>query len=316
MTKNNIEVSIYCVTYNHEKYIKKTIESFLDQKTNFDFEILIGEDCSLDDTGKIVDEYVNKYPNKIKKISSDKNVGGKKNFLRLHDHANGKYVALCEGDDYWIDPYKLQKQYDYMENNIDCSFCSHSGYIISNNIRKNMKLYKKNRKVAFEDVVYNKILLPTASLFYRKSYMDNPPDFYFNSDVLDYPMKLILISKGYGYYLNKKMSVYRRHVKGSWTMRVNSSKENILNHYNKLINTLKAYNEYTNFKYEDIINEVILMRKIDVMSLEKDFKVLKKDRKYIELIKKMPIKIKLKYMFKINFPKFFDFLRRVKNKYF
>ncbi|NOU59273.1 glycosyltransferase [Marinifilum caeruleilacunae] len=110
-------VSVKTITYNHEKYIAQCIEGILNQKTNFDFEYIIGEDCSTDNTMQIVQEYANKYPNIIRIISSEENVGATKNDQRTDEACIGKYVAFCEGDDFWTDPYKLQKQVDFMEAN-------------------------------------------------------------------------------------------------------------------------------------------------------------------------------------------------------
>lgn len=112
-------VSIILITYNHEKYISKAIESILQQKTTFDTELLIGEDCSTDNTREITKEYQKRNPEKIKLITSTKNVGFIQNELRVLKNCKGKYIAFCEGDDYWTDPYKLQKQVDFLEQNPD-----------------------------------------------------------------------------------------------------------------------------------------------------------------------------------------------------
>jgi glycosyltransferase involved in cell wall biosynthesis len=112
-------VSVFCVTYNHEGYIAETIDGFLSQVTDFAFEIIIGEDCSKDRTLEIVNDYAERYPNLIKVISGPQNVGPGENFNRTLNAAQGKYVAYCEGDDYWIDPYKLKKQVDFLEQHSD-----------------------------------------------------------------------------------------------------------------------------------------------------------------------------------------------------
>ena len=108
-------VSALMVTYNHELYIAQAIEGVLQQETDFPFELVIGEDCSTDGTRKIVFNYQKKHPDIIRVITSDKNVGGRKNFFRTVKACRGKYLAFCEGDDYWHHSQKLQKQVDYME---------------------------------------------------------------------------------------------------------------------------------------------------------------------------------------------------------
>jgi glycosyltransferase involved in cell wall biosynthesis len=110
-------VSICCITYNHEKFITEAIDSFLMQITTFPFEIIIGEDCSTDETMGIIKNYQSRYPNLIRIIASDTNIGMQKNFIRTLEACTGKYIALCEGDDYWTDPLKLQKQIDFLDRN-------------------------------------------------------------------------------------------------------------------------------------------------------------------------------------------------------
>ena len=127
-----IIVSICCATYNHQKYIRDAIEGFLMQKTTFPFEILIHDDASTDGTADIIREYEAKYPDIIKPIYQRENQyskGIKISQVYQFPRAQGKYIALCEGDDYWIDPLKLQKQVDYMERNSRVSMLT-SHYVI------------------------------------------------------------------------------------------------------------------------------------------------------------------------------------------
>jgi len=111
------KVSIVTITYNQEAIISRTIDAILSQKTNFDITLIIGEDCSTDNTLQIVLAYQKKHPDKIKVITSDTNVGIEKNYLRCYEASQTEYVAICDGDDFWIDPYKLQKQVDFFEKN-------------------------------------------------------------------------------------------------------------------------------------------------------------------------------------------------------
>jgi len=120
---NNPVVSVCCITYNHEKYINEAIDSFLMQETDFPFEIVIGEDCSTDNTRKIVEKYKEMYPNIIKLIVSENNVGAQANFQRTNEACIGEYMALCEGDDYWTDKNKLQIQKDFLESNPEYIIC-------------------------------------------------------------------------------------------------------------------------------------------------------------------------------------------------
>lgn len=123
----NIIVSVKTITYNHEPYIRQCLEGILNQITNFKFELILGDDCSTDGTREICQEYADKYPDIINFITSDSNVGAIINSKRTLDACRGKYIAFCEGDDYWTDPYKLQKQVDYLEANSDYGLV-HSAY--------------------------------------------------------------------------------------------------------------------------------------------------------------------------------------------
>ena len=127
---NSPLVSIVCITYNHKDYINQTIESFLMQKTNFTYEIVIGEDCSTDGTRQIVFEYEKKYDDIIRVITSDSNVGMRENGTRSRLACKGKYIAVCDGDDYWTSANKLQRQVDFMEANPDYSLCFHDAIML------------------------------------------------------------------------------------------------------------------------------------------------------------------------------------------
>lgn len=118
-------VSIVCITYNHEPYLRKALDSFLMQKTSFAYEIVLAEDCSTDGTRRICEEYAAKYPDIIHYIYRDHNVGYNENEYEAMSAAKGKYIAYCEGDDYWTIPDKLQRQIDFLENHPEYSVCWH-----------------------------------------------------------------------------------------------------------------------------------------------------------------------------------------------
>ena len=123
--KSQILVSIVCITYNHESYLRRALDGFLMQKTSFAYEIVLAEDCSTDGTRKICEEYAAKYPEIIHYIYRDHNVGYNENEYEAMCAARGKYIAYCEGDDYWTIPDKLQKQVDFLESHPDYSICWH-----------------------------------------------------------------------------------------------------------------------------------------------------------------------------------------------
>jgi len=147
----NILVSVCMITYNHEDYINQAIESIMMQKTNFLFELIIGEDCSTDNTRKICQKYKERYPDRIRLILPESNVGMMKNLIKTIEACNGKYIAMCEGDDYWTDSLKLQKQVDFLEANTNASLVF-SDRIIQNKDHKKV-LHYKNRIYTTVDIL-------------------------------------------------------------------------------------------------------------------------------------------------------------------
>ena len=159
-------VSIHCLAYNHKNYIAQAIESFLMQKTNFDYEIIIGEDCSTDGTREIVFDYAKKYPDLIRLVTSDENVGMNENALRTKLAAKGKYIAYCEGDDYWIDPLKLQKQIDFLEANQDYGMV-HTDLHEYNTVKKTWrKNIWANKRLFQEGDLFNSLIIGRTTGIY------------------------------------------------------------------------------------------------------------------------------------------------------
>ncbi len=143
-TNTNILVSVICITYNHENFIAQALDSILSQETNFEFEVLVGNDTSSDRTGEIINEFVKKHKN-IVFLNREINLGANKNFIELAKLVKGKYVAICEGDDYWTDTGKLQAQVDFMENNPEYTICFHPVKIIYEDNKTKFHIFlKKN----------------------------------------------------------------------------------------------------------------------------------------------------------------------------
>ena len=223
--ETEVMVSICCVTYNHEKYIAQAIEGYLMQQTSFKFEILIGEDCSTDNTKKIVEEYVLKHPDKIKLITSESNVGVHNNAVRVNKEVKGKYLTQCDGDDYWTDPLKLQKQVDFLEQNQEYIMCCHySKRIKENNEIYYMNLNPKPIVYSFEDILFdndfetvlNTILFRNTTEI-REIYST---DWFFKFNAPDRFLKLYLTftSGKKIYVLPEIMCCYRKHSGGIWSM--------------------------------------------------------------------------------------------------
>jgi len=311
----SVLVSVNCITYNHEEYISDAIEGFLMQKTDFDFEILIGEDCSTDNTRKIVEKYIDMYPDKIRLVTYDKNVGGRRNSQMLYENSKGKYIAVCEGDDYWTNPLKLQKQVNYMEQNEGCTLCFHSADIVKANKHKTgriLRSYYKNTVATTEDIIIGDgNFCPTQSLMYYKESMNNPPEFYTKSPVGDYPLQMILASHGYAYYIDENMSAYRTAVKGSWTQRTKTI-EKSLQFSQRLMCMLDDFNKYTNYEYSSAVDKAKLNIKCKMLLLQGKIKEVK--GQYKEYYNQLEVKEKMKLYARCTLPKTYSRLVNIKHR--
>jgi len=255
----DVLVSIWCITYNHEAYIKDAIEGFLAQEANFPYEIIIHDDASTDKTVDIVREYENKYPELIHGIYEVENQFSKKHpFLRwLHkaesSYCRGKYIAICEGDDFWIDKYKLQIQVNYMEDHPECILYMHNA--LKFNCQSGTITLVNPYKGAIEkDIEADEMIMqynghpPTASMLYRRELLEMP-DFFYEPSAGDYPMQLYALTRGKVHYDSRIMSVYRWFSVGSYSSRLVMDKQ-MKFHFNMgLLIFLINYEEYTNHEY-------------------------------------------------------------------
>lgn len=218
-------VSVCCITYNHEKYIAQALDSFLMQETDFKFEILIGEDRSTDNTRVIIQDYCNRYPDIIKLISQETNVGPIRNQIGVLAEAKGKYVAMCDGDDFWTDAFKLQKQVDFLEVNDDYVMCCHHTEVIDDDDKT---VYVKDYPVGLE-FDYKDVLLGKreetriVSLMMRniKEVTDvTTQSWYLDTYGTDTLLKLYAVANTGKkiYVLPDVMACYRYHNGGIWSM--------------------------------------------------------------------------------------------------
>ncbi len=220
-------LSICCVTYNQEKYIAQAIESFLMQKTSFPLEILVSDDASTDSTAQIVQNYANANPDRLKAILHSKNMGPGENFVDNLCLAQGKYIALCEGDDYWTDPLKLQKQVDYLEQHPDYSLCFHPiEYFwedhsqISNTYpnRSTHPFVFQQPTTSLTELAQGNFI-QTNSVVYRwrfKSPQEIQQNYPGNIVPGDWLLHLLHAEKGPIGFIDEVMGRYRKHNEGRW----------------------------------------------------------------------------------------------------
>ncbi|MRS01981.1 glycosyltransferase [bacterium] len=244
---NNPLLSILMPTYNHEKFIAQAIESVLMQRTDFEYELLIAEDCSKDRTKDIVVEYQKKYSDRINLLLQDKNIGMHKNFAGAYRVCRGKYIALLEGDDYWTTPYKLQKQIDFLERNNDFSICFHNMQITYED--KPQLNHKSNRRqkqiTTIKDLACGNYIY-TASCIFRKK-LHEMPSWFYQCPIGDYPLHLLNAQYGKIKFIDEVMGVYRIHRGGVWENRSLSYR---LEEWIKMLESIR-----TNFSEE--INQIL-----------------------------------------------------------
>lgn len=305
----DIKVSVICNAYNHEKFIGKCLDGFVIQKTNFNFEVLIHDDASTDNTALIIKDYAEKYPHIIKPIFSKENLYSKNDgsLMRIqYDRVRGEYIAFCEGDDYWIDPCKLQKQVDLLDQYPNVDICSHAAFVF--------KAGKKIGKIApkptttilsLEEIIINGGgYVSTNSLVYRSKILEQMPNFRkFLS--LDYTMQIHGAIRGGMLYLNEYMSVYNYMTPGSWTINTLMNKQKNIDFYEKIIKMLEILDVDLEYKYHNCIENTILNRKYDtIYGYGPNFRDLKK-HPFKRIYKEKSIIHKLKLNIKIIFNKKF-----------
>lgn len=243
MTDNtSVIVSICCVTYNHENYIRQCLEGFVTQKTTFPFEILVHEDASTDNTANLVKEYESKYPDLFRCVYQTENQFAKQNTLIniLFPMSRGKYISLCEGDDYWTDPYKLQKQVDFLEANPDFSICFHKAKVIyDEGIQPFYPDINKDTKevTTIEDIAKGNYI-HTPTVVFRNSTINKIPEWFETAFPADWVLHVIGATYGKIKFIKEEMCVYRVHAGGVNSMKSHSYR------ISKLLPTLKNVANY------------------------------------------------------------------------
>lgn len=250
-----MKLSVLVITYNHERFIRKAIDSILMQKTHFDYEIVVGEDYSTDRTREIVVEFRKRYPDKIRLLLNEKNVGGRRNFIQILEASRGEYIALLEGDDYWTSPDKLQKQADFLDTHPDCSLCFHasklkfedgSGKKPALNVPHEIKPY-----YTIEDVLGKRDFIHTASVMFRKGLFGQFPEWFLSATQGDLAIYVLCGQYGKIGYIDEVKSVYRVHSKGIW------SSKGLIQRLMIQIKLLTTMNAHLDFRYDKVIKSTI-----------------------------------------------------------
>ncbi len=278
---NKITVSIFLLTYNQERFIAQTIKSILMQNSDFGYQLVIGEDCSTDNTRIICEEFADLYPKKIKLLPSfGKNIGLIANYMRTIKECDGKYIAICDGDDYWIDEYKLQKQVDFLDSNKEFSIVYTKVKRLFPNGEIKNPIAKQNKRVAdFNDLIHDNFIPSVSALFKNNQYIEEIPSWIVNFPYGDWPTYLWTIKDGGKiYFLNETTAVYRKDIGESAKLRkVNSE---IIKVNLKIL--FNMFHDPSFKQHSKLIKNVILDKRINLMcSFNREKKYYKAFLKFI-----------------------------------
>lgn len=312
-------VSINCITYNHEKYIRKTLDGFLMQKTAFKFEVLIHDDASTDKTADIIREYQKRYPDIIFPIIQQENqyskgisnISGRFNFPR----ARGKYICMCEGDDYWTAPDKLQLQADYMESHPECAICFHSAAIEVEDgsiTDSRMRPYRQDRLVTPEEIIDKPYGYPTASLMFRTDYVKELPDYYVNCPIGDIPLQLMMAACGSGYYFDRDMAVYRVGGSVSWSVQMKQGDYEAKQdkYFRQMKETYESFDSATDGRFHESVESAVKRIYFLTRVNTKKFDEIKKPE-YRKYYKELNFRTRFFLKLEMYFPEVFLWLQKL-----
>lgn len=204
--------SICCITYNHESVIQQAVHSFIAQKTDFEFDIVISDDGSTDSTVIKLDKLIQNETPKLLVTRNQRSSGAIENFVHCLQNCHGKYIAICDGDDYWTDPYKLQKQVDYLEQHPDCAICYHRVHTLQDGqlLPETLNTATTAANYTLDDLLPgNK--MHTVSVVFRNTFSTGIPAWISRCPIGDYPLHCYNAQQGYIHYMPDIMAVYRLH---------------------------------------------------------------------------------------------------------
>lgn len=321
-------VTVICLAFNHEKYIRKTLEGFVMQKTSFGYKVLIHEDASTDSTLQIIREYEKKFPGLFEVIAQKENQYSKGVAITekfLLPRIEGKYVAFCEGDDYWARADKLQKQYDFMEQNSECSISTHIVQCIHEEgtyMNKTIPSEYFQKKIGLQNLVISGGLLThellvgefpfhLSSYFIRtdiyKKYYNEKPQYVKKVRTGDVALLQYMALNGDCGFLSEDMSCYRVGSVQGWTERTKKSVSSMVKRYEDAINYLDELDRYTEGEFKTDIQISKNLQAIQIIKIKRQYRKLFKYKKEImKYTVKEQIKLLVLATIDTVFPRFME----------
>ena len=321
--RDEILVTVLCTAYNHEAYLRTCLEGLVHQETDFGYEILISDDASTDGTAAIIREYEARYPERIRPFYFEENIFSRG--INVYDAyffpaARGKYTAICEGDDYWTDPTKLQRQVDFLEAHPKYTACVHDTLVHScDGGKPDYRLLRHGADcdVQFEDVLFGMShAFHTSSILARKEIIAHPADFFYVGlahGFGDQPDGLWLITNGRVRYLDRCMSVYRIHSNNAaWSSAVDGTYGKMLEFFEGKLALLRAYRPYAQPERVPAVDQAILETEFEKMHFEG------RDREqrlppYAAILRRQSLGYRAKNLIKCCFPHLHRAFRRYRH---
>lgn len=272
-------VTVICTAFNHVDYIAQCLDSLIAQEVDFPMKIVVHDDASCDGTADVIRGYVALYPGLIVPIIQEQNIYSKGESWHKYvmPFVEGEYIAICEGDDWWVDSNKLKMQYDYMEEHPECAMCCHQ--VIRYDDLSSRYLNVFPRLDTERDLTIGELIeggggfLGTNSFFFRSSYLERPDEFN-GWGVGDYPAMVYYATQGAVHFFPVVMSAYRANAKGSWSLRTASSREANIAVNESIINGLERANSFTGGEFAPYFKNAIMSHACEVHIAKRDWKGL------------------------------------------
>jgi len=278
-----LKVSIVTITYNHERYIAQAIESVMKQETEFDYELVIGEDCSGDNTRAIVESYHQRYPDMINLLPAKPNMGGYNNFVQTLRACRGDYIAILDGDDYWTDPHKLQKQVDFLDSHPDCTLCFHNVEEVYTDEDRPPRIFYRaglSEILTIEDLLDKTYILPVSAMFRNGLVADELPQPFRKLPLGDWPRFVLLAQQGQIGYINEVMGAYRQHAGGGFCLK-KGNLDDLIRLRLAQLESYRVVNEYLDCRYDKIMRRRMADICYDLAKAYKQRKNWAYARKYV-----------------------------------
>lgn len=263
------KVSVFVVTYNHERFIAQALDSVLMQRVAFGFEIVIGEDCSTDRTLEIVESYEQRHPDRVRVLRAERNLGIARNWQRTVQACRGQYIAMLEGDDYWTNPQKLQKLADFLDGHPEFATCFHDALVVHENglPDKPFPIVPKKAVYALEDIVQGNFV-PTSACMFRNGLVKEFPNWYATlPSYCDWHLHALNAQYGKLGYIDEVMSVYRVHAGAAWSQGGTStwSIATALQRHAENLNTLELLNRHFAYRFAQLVRPHIAKECFDLV---------------------------------------------------